>query len=300
MQQRDQTFFVKNVNSLSYLRKIGNFENLVEEKNASWALIGRLKRFIWGLMRKVTPTGDDNNVQCYIMQMLNDIKAALKSDFEINLEENLKRAQQNPSCLQPKQIPQYGCADLKKVFHGFDSLTVDLAIVLCSYMPTHFKAEVQDLFTSFWKWRQTPLLLDNTKTPLSLPSPEFLTIISHRNLMLLSEGQCQMETWNRLEAFLGRLLKEKLIFPLILEEQLLSILRPSGKTEVDLDISNATLKRFASCLQGVVDSWRKCSLLDEEEDFSQILEWLIWFVQQPEDLSSDNEFDNLDDFPILR
>ena len=159
---------------------------------------------------------------------------------------------------------------------------------------------MQQIFTSFWKWRQTPLLLDNTKTPLQLPSPELLTIISHRNLMLLSEGQCQMETWNRLEAFLGRLLKEKLIFPLILEEQLLSILRPSGKTEVDLDMSNATLKRFASCLQGVVDSWRKCSLqIDEEEDFSQILEWLIWFVQQPEDLSSDNEFDNLDDFPVL-
>merc|ERR1719384_95357 len=70
-----------NLNSLK-------FENLkqVEENDASWALMGKLKRFIWGLMRKETPTGDDNNVQCYIMKMLNDIKVALKSDFEMNME----------------------------------------------------------------------------------------------------------------------------------------------------------------------------------------------------------------------
>ena len=54
-------------------------------------------------------------------------------------------------------------------------------------------------------------------------------------------------------------------------------------------------------LTGVVDSWRHSVDLgrsDETEDFSQILDWLVWFLEQPDEFNSDNDID-LDAFPEL-
>ena len=134
-----------------------------------------------------------------------------------------------------------------------------------------------------------------TSTTMLLPTPQILTILSLRNVFILSESRSQIDTWNRMEAFLGRLLKNKLLLPLVIEEQLLNVLKEEWPRDM--------LQRLASCLQGVVDSWRKSSELgrsDETEDFSQILDWLVWFVKQPDpdEFDSDNDID-LDAFPEL-
>ena len=145
-------------------------------------------------------------------------------------------------------------------------------------------------------WRNAPVIEGRSvaENSLQLPTPQMLTILSSRNIFILSKSRAQIDTWNRMEAFLGRLLKNRLLLPLLVEEQLLNVLKEDWPRDM--------LSRFASCLQGVVDSWKKSTGLsrtEETEDFSQILEWLVWFMNQPDEYGSDNDIDDLDAFPAL-
>ena len=57
------------------------------------------------------------------------------------------------------------------------------------------------------------------------------------------------------------------------------------------------LQRFASMLQSVIESWKRANpTSDPSEHFSQILDWIIWFLQNA---SVDEGIDNLDEFPEL-
>ena len=267
----------------------------VEEEKASWALMGRMKEFIINIMKNRSQE-DNSAIKNFVITLLNDIKNALTFDFLNNVEENLLRIQNTRLESSTKKIEDYGLSDLRIIFEGFDSLSADLAIVLCSFKPSSFVSEVQEAFVSFWMWRNSAILNEwSVANSIQLPTPQVLTILSSRNVFILSESRAQMETWNRMEAFLGRLLKNRLLLPLVVEEQLLNVLKEDWPKDM--------LSRFASCLQGVVDSWKKSSgspRSDETEDFSQILEWLVWFMNQPDDFDSDNnDLDDLDAFPAL-
>ena len=220
---------------------------------------------------------------------------ALKADFLSNTEENLQRVQSHHlSSVKGMPYADFGSSELCKIFEVFEALTADLAIVLCAYRPTCFVAEVQDAFIHFWMWKQAPLIIDEKVVPLELPSSNIITMISPKNFALLLESELKhgksIETWNRFEAFLGRLLKHKLVLPLVLEEQCLNIVKEEWPCDM--------LKRFASYLQGAIDSWRRSP--GETKDFPLILDWLVWFVQEPDEFGSDNDLDNLENFPELR
>ena len=266
----------------------------VEEEMASWALMGKMKELILEIMKGSTK--DNSTLKTFAITILDDVKNALKSDFVVNIDENLQRAQHLHLNSSLKKIANFGVSDLEIVFDGFDSLTADLAIILCSYKPSCFVSEVQDAFVTFWMWRNAPVIEGRSvaANSLQLPTPQMLTILSSRNIFILSKSRAQIDTWNRMEAFLGRLLKNRLLLPLLVEEQLLNVLKEDWPSDM--------LSRFASCLQGVVDSWKKSTGLsrtEETEDFSQILEWLVWFMNQPDEYGSDNDIDDLDAFPAL-
>ena len=218
---------------------------LIEEEKASWALMGKTKQFLLEVMKNRAQYMWNCDVKVHVFLLIENIKTSLKSDISTNVEENVIRAQ-TPLSFSLKRIPNYGWSDIEKSLQGFESLTFDLAIVICSYRPECFVPEVQDAFINFWKWKTSPFVVGNNT--IHLTSTNILTVISPRNLTLLSESQSQIDTWKRLEAFIGRLLKQRLLIPLVLEEQVLSVLKEEWPSDV--------LKRFASCLQGVVDSWR--------------------------------------------
>ena len=247
--QKAEGEFVESFDPKSFT--ISNLQ-LIEEEKASWALMGKTKEFLLNVMKNRVQ--DNADVKMHAVKLIENITTSLKSDISTNFEENVKRAQ-TPLSFALKRIPDYGWSDIKISLQGFESLTSDLAIVICSYRPACFVPEVQDAFINFWKWKNTPFVVGNHTIPFHITPTNILTVISPRNFTILSESQSQIETWNKLEAFIGRLLKKKLLLPLVLEEQLLSVLKEEWPSDM--------LKRFASCLQGVVDSWRRSPEIGE-------------------------------------
>ena len=53
----------------------------------------------------------------------------------------------------------------------------------------------------------------------------FINVLCPRNMVLFGQSTSPRETWSRLESFLSRLLKNKLLIPITLEAQCLNLLK---------------------------------------------------------------------------
>lgn len=145
-----------------------------------------------------------------------------------------------------------------------------------TFHPSVFTPELQDQLVSLWCLRP-----DLSVSPLTL-------LVCSGTVHLLELSRDRAATWSRVEHLLGRVLRAGLLPPLALEDQCVQLLR--------LEWSAAALARMASCFQGVVESWRK-SGADRDQDFDQVMDWVLWFWANPE--GGDELIDLDKDFPML-
>lgn len=136
---------------------------------------------------------------------------------------------------------------------------------------------------------------------LSQPPAPLVSLISSRNLYMLSKSTNPNVTWDKFEAFMGRLLQSGLLLPIVLEDQCLVILKKEWPQD--------QLRRLGSCLKGVIESWKRknpvpptagggasnTDLLNFTEEF---LDWFAWIFSNMA-CDDDLEVDSLDSFPEL-
>ena len=80
-----------------------------------------------------------------------------------------------------------------------------------AYSPDSMIAEAQSSFVDLWS-RELPV------------TEKILHFLSSQNLATFARGHDQVATFQRLEAFLSRLLRSGIIPPLVLEDQCMAIL----------------------------------------------------------------------------
>ena len=153
-------------------------------------------------------------------------------------------------------------------------------------------SEVQEKFISLWGG-----LISNAQKPkfhLSQPPTALATLFSSRNLALLKQSSNSNLTWDKFEHLIGRLLKSGLILPINLEEQCLIVLKK--------DWPEDTLRRLGSCLNGVIDSWRKTNIKTNHDSADllnftdEFLEWFAWIFSN---MANGDLDDSLENFPEL-
>ena len=93
-----------------------------------------------------------------------------------------------------------------------------------AFSPSHLSSDVQDTLIGIWGGSR-PSNDVTTHFSFRQPPPQLNTLISPRNLTILGLSQRPNDSWNKFENLLGRLLKAKLILPLALEDQCITILR---------------------------------------------------------------------------
>ncbi len=212
----------------------------------------------------------------------------IDSLFLQELTEDLATGKRKASSVSPSSALQI-LADIEKCFEdreqtsveglkGLVHLSVDWAVTMVVMAPKVMSAEVQDNLVTLWL-TFPPLLRDDLQDILSL-----------QNIYQMGFSPDPRDSWFRMEALIVRLCKAELILPLVLEDQCLALTR--------MEWPQSVLERLASCLQGVVDSWKKHvsagGFTEQEEEFPQLIDWLIWFWSSPE--GGDN-FE--EDFPDL-
>eukprot|EP00095_Tigriopus_kingsejongensis_P002251 maker-scaffold478_size161223-snap-gene-0.25 protein:Tk02251 transcript:maker-scaffold478_size161223-snap-gene-0.25-mRNA-1 annotation:"PREDICTED: codanin-1" len=156
---------------------------------------------------------------------------------------------------------------------GLQSITLDYCLFLLTFAPKSMIAEVQEAFIRLWK--------------VGLGPPrELASLLSTANFACFNRSPEASTTWYRMEHFLNRLLKAGLVAPLVLEDQCMQLLRSEWPEEL--------LKKFASCMKSVVETYKleNQNRDDEEGDFSDLLDWMLWFWQDLHDAYED-------DFPAL-
>lgn len=165
-----------------------------------------------------------------------------------------------------------------------------LFFLAVTFHPHLMTAQVQDKIIGLWGGLAT-----STNKPLfslAHPPTPLATLFSSRNLGLLHKSTNPNATWDKMEHFLGRLLKSSLILPIGLEDQCLVILKKEWPEDL--------LRRLGSCLKGVIDSWKKQGHARQREDLlnftQEFLDWFAWLLTS---LNEDDLEDNLDNFPEL-
>ena len=102
-----------------------------------------------------------------------------------------------------------------------------------AFNPSGFTADVQEALIEIW---QSPQNLSesqvnpNRQFSLADSPAQLMSILSPRNVVLLGNSPSPKATWDKMELFLGRLLKANLIIPLALEDTALQILRTEWPT----------------------------------------------------------------------
>ena len=152
-------------------------------------------------------------------------------------------------------------------------------------------AQVQEHIISLWGGHFSNL--PKPQFSLSQPPAPLVTLFSRRNLGLLSKSLNPKRTWDTFENFVGRMLTSSILFPILLEEQCLRLLK-ANQNDLSEDIS----RRFGSCLKGVIDSWNRQSFQKNQDltNFTgEFLEWFAWFFTN----LNDDFDDSLENFPEL-
>ena len=116
-----------------------------------------------------------------------------------------------------------------------------------TFYPHLMTPEVQETVISLWSGiiPNRPQL----KFSLAMPPAPIVTLLSARNLHLFSQSPCAKVTWDKLEAFIGRMLGYGIMLPIGLESQCFQIAKEDWPRDL--------LKRLGSCLTGVMESWKK-------------------------------------------
>ena len=114
--------------------------------------------------------------------------------------------------------------------------------------------------------------------------PNACSLVNYEVIRLIGSGQ-GAKSWCRYETFLSRCLNNNVISPKLLESSVMPLLKSDFE-------SDASLRKFASSLQYVVDMYKKEKVHSyREEEFIQILEWISWFCSKTEA----DFFDQIDD-----
>ncbi|XP_040566396.1 codanin-1 [Lepeophtheirus salmonis] len=160
---------------------------------------------------------------------------------------------------------------------GFENLTVDWIMSLITFSPDCLTSNVFDHLMEVW-------------TQHLFIQSQIMTILCPRNMVLLGQSTQPFLTWQRLERLLYSLLKSKILIPLALEDQCIQLLKQEWP--------EAILKKFASSLRGVVLFWKDSNLHsrsnDDEIEFVQLMEWIVWYCSSAEDYTPDKQ-----EFPEL-
>lgn len=160
-----------------------------------------------------------------------------------------------------------------------------------TFQPNLLKPEIQERILSIWggtfsnQSRNILFRLTQPPTPLA-------TLLSVRNFGIFNKSPNPKATWDKLEHLIGRLLKSGLLLPIGLEDQILPLLKK--------DWPENLLKRLGSCLQGVIDSWKKEGIPRSQEELKnftpEFLDWFAWFLMNNEENGLE---DSLENFPEL-
>lgn len=190
--------------------------------------------------------------------------------------------------LEPLCVDKSSSADLS--MKGFESLSVEWAITILAFSPATMSAEVQDKLVSLWGAHASK---NTCKFRLAHPPCQLSTFLSPRNIELLGKSNTPNATWDKMEAFMGRLLKGSLFLPIALEDQCLSVLKREWPTDL--------LRRLGSCLKGIIESWKITvgTSTSDEDLFNFTQEFLDWFAWIFANMACDELDDNLDNFPAL-
>ena len=148
---------------------------------------------------------------------------------------------------------------------------------------------IQDKIVSLWGGK-----IPNQAEPQFALSPPLVpigTLFSRRNLQLLGRSCYPNLTWDKMEHFIGRLLKHHLMFMFHLRDQCLDLMQ-TNSTFLE-GYPPHLKKRFGSCLKGVYDTWKKNNKQNDVDD--DWTDWLGWIFCSIDD---ENDFNNID-FPEL-
>ena len=151
---------------------------------------------------------------------------------------------------------------------------------------------IQDKIISLWGG-QIPNQAEPQFALSQPPAPLYprCTLFSRRNLQLLGRSSNPSLTWQKMEHFIGRLLKHHLIFMDPIQKQCLDLMQ-TNSTFLE-EYPPHLKKRFGSCLKGVYDTWKKNNKQNDVDD--DWTDWLGWIFCSIDD---ENDFNNVD-FPEL-
>ena len=155
-------------------------------------------------------------------------------------------------------------------------------------------SNVQDKIISLWGGQ-----IPNQAKPqfaLSQPPVSICTLFSRRNLHLLGRSSNPSLTWDKMEHFIGRLLKHLWKNMAHLHDQCLALMQPNS-TFLE-EYPPHLKKRFGSCLKGVYETWKKNNKHNYEDDDDAFwTDWFGWAICSIDD-DIENDFNNID-FPEL-
>lgn len=196
-----------------------------------------------------------------LISMKNNIKALLVDDG-INLDlseavvlEVMKGLEQ--AVLHREDTTHMG-------LRGVESLSVDWILALISSCPQAVTRNVVNRLVGLWEG------------PLPQP-PQLSSIMCPRNLVLLAQSSEPGVTWSLYQCLVSAVLSAGLVPALVLEDQCLQMLRQEWPREL--------LQRIAGCFRRVVEVWRDKH--GANQDFSELMEWVLWFEGQGQDLGLD-------------
>lgn len=106
-------------------------------------------------------------------------------------------------------------------------------------------------------------------------------LLSARNVSLMAHSAQRSSAWAKLEALLGRLLAAGVVPTIAFEAQTMQLLRQQWPREI--------LNPLASCLRGVLESWRRTSGKSDSE-FYDLVEWVAWFFSSLEEDLDGSDF----------
>jgi len=147
---------------------------------------------------------------------------------------------------------------------GVESLSLDWALALITCCPKAISSSVLDRLVDLWAG------------PLPQP-PQLSSLVSPRNLVLVAQSPNHLASWAMFQSLVSSVLAANLVPALVLEDQCLQLIRQEWPWE--------HLKQLSGCLRGVVEGWRDRQ--GDYGDFSEIMDWVVWFDGQEEDMGLD-------------
>jgi len=281
----------------------------VDPPRPSWVLLSEAKTLASQVL--AGEVAEAKVVEQRSRSLIADVQACMASDVLTLAEENAYRVARNPIppyVQSPSDVIGTNAAmtsETDVTIRGFEMVTVELAVAICAGCPKALTSDLQDAMVSLWggsaagvnrsEGGSGPLTTQEGVQGFPVPPQQLFSIMSSRNIRLLAASKSPLDSWNKMEYLLGRLLRHGVILPIVLEDECLQFLKQTWPPEV--------LQRFGSCIKGVVDTYKRELATTcgggggVSQDFNQeFLEWIAWFVAEA---AADELEDNLDNFPEL-